>query len=115
MIVSKDHVRNLYFDENRRSVLNKEFVFAGDDIGEGLILTIGGKLLSANASQIQFRIGKPYLFTEGAKVYKNHQDFAPENTVLGFVTYRIFKTQDIIQGLPKVEEILEARSHLIGL
>jgi DNA-directed RNA polymerase subunit beta' len=36
-------------------------------------------------------------------------DFAPANTVLGFVTYKIFKTQDIIQGLPKVEEILEAR------
>jgi DNA-directed RNA polymerase subunit beta' len=110
MIVSKDHVRELYFDESRTSLLNKDFVFAGDDIGDGLILTIGGKILSSNASKIQFRIGKPYLFTEGAKVYKNHQDFAPENTVLGFVTYRIFKTQDIIQGLPKVEEILEARS-----
>lgn len=110
MIVSNDHVRELYFDETTLKNRNKDFVFAGDHIGNGLVLTIGGKILNSTGSKIQFRIGKPYLFTEGAKVYKNHQDFAPENTVLGFVTYRIFKTQDIIQGLPKVEEILEARS-----
>ena len=110
MIVSKDHIRELYFDETTLKTLKKDFVFAGDNIGNGLVLTIGGKIILSTGSKIQFRIGKPYLFTEGAKVYKNHQDFAPENTVLGFVTYRIFKTQDIIQGLPKVEEILEARS-----
>ena len=110
MIVNNDHIRTLYFDEVTSSKINNDFVFAGDNIGNGLILTIGGKILSTNGSRLEFRIGKPYLFTEGAKVYKNHQDFAPENTVLGFVTYRIFKTQDIIQGLPKVEEILEARS-----
>lgn len=110
MIVSKDHIRELYFDETRSSGLEKDFVFAGDTLLNSLVLTIGGKILNSNGSKIQFRIGKPYLFTEGAKVYKNHKDFAPENTVLGFVTYRIFKTQDIIQGLPKVEEILEARS-----
>nr|AGI98682.1 rRNA polymerase beta'' subunit [Nannochloropsis gaditana] len=110
MIVDNDHVRELYFDETTLKTGKKDFVFAGDHIGNGLILTIGGKVLSSSGSKFQFRIGKPYLFTEGAKVYKNHKDFAPENTVLGFVTYRIFKTQDIIQGLPKVEEILEARS-----
>jgi len=110
MIVNNDHIRKLYFDEVNSTTLNTNFVFAGDNIGNGLILTMGGKILSTNGSKLEFRIGKPYLFTEGAKVYKNHQDFAPENTVLGFVTYRIFKTQDIIQGLPKVEEILEARS-----
>lgn len=110
MIVSKDHIRELYFDETTLNTLKKDFVFAGDNIGNGLVLTIGGKIIQSIGSKMQFRIGKPYLFTEGAKVYKNHKDFAPENTVLGFVTYRIFKTQDIIQGLPKVEEILEARS-----
>ena len=110
MIVSNDHVRELYFDETTLNTVKKDFVFAGDNVGNGLVLTIGGKIINSTGSKMQFRIGKPYLFTEGAKVYKNHQDFAPENTVLGFVTYRIFKTQDIIQGLPKVEEILEARS-----
>lgn len=110
MIVSKDHIRELYFDETRPSLYKKDFVFAGDTLVNSLILTIGGKILNFEGSKLQFRTGKPYLFTEGAKVYKNHKDFAPENTVLGFVTYRIFKTQDIIQGLPKVEEILEARS-----
>jgi DNA-directed RNA polymerase subunit beta' len=110
LIVSSDQIRNLYFEEKNSLLENKKFLYAGDVLGSNLILTVGGKILKNTGTKISFRIGKPYLFTEGAKVYKNHQDFAPENTVLGFVTYRIFKTQDIIQGLPKVEEILEARS-----
>jgi DNA-directed RNA polymerase subunit beta' len=110
LIVSNKHVRSLYFDETNTFLTEKEFLFAGDSVANSLTLTRGGKILLRRGSKIEFRIGTPYLFTEGAKVYKNHKDFAPENTVLGFVTYRIFKTQDIIQGLPKVEEILEARS-----
>lgn len=110
LVVANQHVRSLYSEETKPFLNNKDFLFAGDLLANSLILTIGGKILTSTGAKIDFRIGKPYLFTEGAKVYKNHQDFAPENTVLGFVTYRIFKTQDIIQGLPKVEEILEARS-----
>ncbi len=110
MIVSTEHVRKLYFEEKTSGFENRNFLYAGDLLTNNLVLTVGGQVLNNNGTTLIFRIGKPYLFTEGAKVYKNHQDFAPENTVLGFVTYRIFKTQDIIQGLPKVEEILEARS-----
>nr|YP_010478835.1 RNA polymerase b''-subunit [Neustupella aerophytica]UVI61140.1 RNA polymerase b''-subunit [Neustupella aerophytica] len=110
IIVSNQHVRSLYFDDTQPFLINNEFLFAGDLLANSLVLTVGGKIFNKRGSKIDFRIGKPYLFTEGAKVYKNHEDFAPENTVLGFVTYKIFKTQDIIQGLPKVEEILEARS-----
>lgn len=110
LLVGKQHIRSLYSDEVTPFIKDNKFLYAGDLLANNLILTIGGKILSQIGTKIDFRIGKPYLFTEGAKVYKNHEDFAPENTVLGFVTYRIFKTQDIIQGLPKVEEILEARS-----
>jgi DNA-directed RNA polymerase subunit beta' len=90
-------------------MLKKDFIFSGDSLYSGKIVTLGGKITQVRGCKLDFQIGSPYLFTEGAKVYKNHLDFAPANTVLGFVTYKIFKTQDIIQGLPKVEEILEAR------
>lgn len=109
LIVDTDQIRKLYLDESKPYQDKREFLFAGDNVNENLVLTLGGKILTQKGGKLYFRIGKPYLFTEGAKVYKNHEDFAPENTVLGFVSYRIFKTQDIIQGLPKVEEILEAR------
>jgi DNA-directed RNA polymerase subunit beta' len=112
MIVTNDNVREFYVDELMNTKSNKEFVFTGDILGKNLFLTVGGKVIEEKGSLTKFRAGLPYLFTEGAKIYKNHEDFAPENTVLGFVTYRIFKSQDIIQGLPKIEEILEARGSL---
>nr|YP_009550800.1 RNA polymerase b''-subunit [Eustigmatophyceae sp. Mont 10/10-1w]QAA11733.1 RNA polymerase b''-subunit [Eustigmatophyceae sp. Mont 10/10-1w] len=112
MIVTNDNVRNFYLDEFVDKKPTNPFIFAGDMLGNNLLLTVGGKIMNQVGSLTKFRSGLPYLFTEGAKIYKNHEDFAPENTVLGFVTYRIFKSQDIIQGLPKIEEILEARGSL---
>lgn len=112
MIVKKNHSREIYLDEVINYQNKSEFIFAGDSIENNIITTIGGRINNKRGSLVQFRIGLPYLFTEGAKIYKNHEDFVPENTVLGFVTYKIFKSQDIIQGLPKIEEILEARSSM---
>lgn len=112
MIVNDSDLREIYRDETISQSYKSEFIFNGDAVAKNLFSTIGGRILENKGSKIKFRVGLPYLFTEGAKIYKNHEDFAPENTVLGFVTYKIFKSQDIIQGLPKIEEILEARSSL---
>jgi DNA-directed RNA polymerase subunit beta' len=110
MTVKESNIRHLYVDETLNLNPIDNFLFTGDLVGNTLFTTIGGKVIDQRGTLIKFRVGLPYLFTEGAKIYKNHGDFAPENTVLGFVTYKIFKSQDIIQGLPKIEEILEARS-----
>ena len=91
MMVTKNHLRKLYLDEYTCKNTTNNFLFAGDQLGHNLILTIGGKIIQNQGSNIVFRVGKPYLFTEGAKIYKNHQDFAPKNTLLGFVSYKIFK------------------------
>jgi len=109
LIVDSSHIRTVYGQEHEEFLINKPFLLPGQNINNLMKLGKGGKILPFNGLGIKFRLGKPYLFTEGAQLYKNHGDLLPVNTVLGFVTYKIFKTQDITQGLPKVEEIFEAR------
>jgi len=109
LIIDNTHIRTVYGEEYAEFSKNELFLLPGQNLNNFIKLGKGGKLLSFNGLGISFRIGKPYLFTEGAKLYRNHGDLLPVNTVLGFVTYKIFKTQDITQGLPKVEEIFEAR------
>lgn len=109
LVIDSEHVKNVYSEEHNNLTKNNKFIFPSQNINNLVQLGKGGLVLPFNGLGIKFRLGKPYLFTEGAKLYRNHGDLLPVNTVLGFVTYKIFKTQDITQGLPKVEEIFEAR------
>lgn len=109
LIIDSDHIRTVYGEEHVEFVSKEPFLLPSKNVNNIIQLGKGGKILAFNGLGLRFRLGKPYLFTEGAKLYRNHGDLLPVNTVLGFVTYKIFKTQDITQGLPKVEEIFEAR------
>jgi DNA-directed RNA polymerase subunit beta' len=55
------------------------------------------------------RLAKPYLATGGATIHNNYGEIVKEGDTLITLVYERLKSGDIIQGLPKVEQLLEAR------
>jgi DNA-directed RNA polymerase subunit beta' len=55
------------------------------------------------------RSTKPYLATGGATVHNHYGEVVREGDTLITLIYERLKSGDIIQGLPKVEQLLEAR------
>jgi DNA-directed RNA polymerase subunit beta' len=55
------------------------------------------------------RLAKPYLATSGATIHNNYGEIVKEGDTLITLIYERLKSGDIIQGLPKVEQLLEAR------
>nr|YP_009912492.1 RNA polymerase beta'' subunit [Bartramia pomiformis]QLJ53774.1 RNA polymerase beta'' subunit [Bartramia pomiformis] len=55
------------------------------------------------------RLAKPYLTTGGATIHNNYGEILKEGDTLITLVYERLKSGDIIQGLPKVEQLLEAR------
>nr|YP_009682228.1 RNA polymerase beta' subunit [Fissidens nobilis]QDQ38640.1 RNA polymerase beta' subunit [Fissidens nobilis] len=55
------------------------------------------------------RSAKPYLATDGATIHNNYGEIVKEGDTLITLVYERLKSGDIIQGLPKVEQLLEAR------
>ena len=62
-----------------------------------------------NEEIIVDRIGQPYFISDGTVMYANHGDFIQKNKVLCLLVYNKTISGDIIQGLPKIEQILESR------
>lgn len=62
-----------------------------------------------NEEIIADRIGQPYFISNGTVMYVNHGDFIQKNKVLCLLVYNKTISGDIIQGLPKIEQILESR------
>jgi DNA-directed RNA polymerase subunit beta' len=66
-------------------------------------------LLQSQQKNFVLQRAKPYLIAKNS-ILKAKQGFLiRKNDLIAFLTYEVAKTEDIIQGLPRVEEILEAR------
>jgi len=107
--------RNKDLRSIRYDLTDKVFVKVGDLVRVGTLLTSGikscysGQVYSFLNNEILIRLGKPYLISEGTIVRVRNNTFIESGGTLATLVYKKLKTTDIVQGLPKVEEILEAR------
>jgi DNA-directed RNA polymerase subunit beta' len=96
--------------QNKTSQVSKgDLVRYGDQIAEGIIAPDSGQIIELNSNEITIRSGKPYLVSSGAILQVNHLDLIQNGDILAILVFERSKTGDIVQGLPRIEEILEAR------
>ncbi|MBK1990362.1 DNA-directed RNA polymerase subunit beta' [Sphaerospermopsis aphanizomenoides BCCUSP55] len=66
-------------------------------------------LTTDNCSLITVRVGRPYRVSPGAVLQIEDGDLVQRGDNLVLLVFERAKTGDIIQGLPRIEELLEAR------
>nr|YP_009509278.1 RNA polymerase b''-subunit [Gracilaria vermiculophylla]AXI96928.1 RNA polymerase b''-subunit [Gracilaria vermiculophylla]QXU75133.1 RNA polymerase b''-subunit [Gracilaria vermiculophylla]WDZ67875.1 RNA polymerase beta'' subunit [Gracilaria vermiculophylla] len=86
-----------------------DFVYAGDEIANGIISYNSGRVTCITDNQITIRIGQPYLISKGSFLHVNNYALIQRGESIATLIFERFKTGDIVQGLPRIEEILEAR------
>nr|QCI05828.1 RNA polymerase b'-subunit [Dasysiphonia japonica] len=86
-----------------------DFVYTGDYIATNLITNYSGKILSIQDNKIILRIGQPYLISTGSFLHVFNNTLIKRGENIATLIFERFKTGDIVQGLPRIEEILEAR------
>nr|WGO60455.1 RNA polymerase beta'' subunit [Aneura pinguis]WGO60541.1 RNA polymerase beta'' subunit [Aneura pinguis] len=69
-----------------------------------------GQVIGIHMDYLIIRLGKPHLANEGAIIHNNCGGSVEEGDTPITPIYERLKSGDIIQGLPKVEQLLEARS-----
>jgi DNA-directed RNA polymerase subunit beta' len=95
---------------NKTSQVSKgDLVRYGDQIAEGIISPDSGQIVNLDSSCVTIRSGRPYLVSSGAILQVNHLDLIQAGDILAILVFERSKTGDIVQGLPRIEEILEAR------
>ncbi|QXE24456.1 DNA-directed RNA polymerase subunit beta' [Richelia sinica FACHB-800] len=66
-------------------------------------------LTAANSYTVTLRVGRPYRVSPGAVLQVEDGDLVQRGDNLVLLVFERAKTGDIIQGLPRIEELLEAR------
>lgn len=86
-----------------------ELVVAGTELVPGVVLEESGQVVEVTSSYVKLRTARPYRVSAGAVLHINDGDLVQRGDNLVLLVFERAKTGDIIQGLPRIEELLEAR------
>lgn len=71
--------------------------------------TLSGMVVKTSKNSVSVRSGRPYLISPGTMLQVNNGSLVLRGDMLATLVFERQKTGDIVQGLPRVEEVLEAR------
>lgn len=73
-----------------------------------------GQIIHYNKQKVTVRRAQPIYISPKATLHKNPNDFVEQNTPVITLQYQRLVTGDIVQGIPKIEQLFEARTTTEG-
>ncbi len=102
--------------ETKIPVSGKSIVSKGDFVRLDSLLaesgersSVSGQVIAVNKGEITIRAGRPYLISPGTMLQVDSGALVLRGDNIATLVFERQKTGDIVQGLPRVEELLEGR------
>ncbi|MFM6312449.1 MAG: DNA-directed RNA polymerase subunit beta'', partial [Dolichospermum sp.] len=80
-----------------------------ESVGHSSVVEVGQSPMTNEQYAVTLRVGRPYRVSPGAVLQVEDGDLVQRGDNLVLLVFERAKTGDIIQGLPRIEELLEAR------
>ena len=94
----------------KSNVKKGDFVKLDEVIAEsGEKSTVSGLVTAVNKGEVTVRTGRPYLISPGTMLQVDSGALVLRGDIIATLVFERQKTGDIVQGLPRVEELLEGR------
>lgn len=97
-------LKNSLEESKLGNFLSQEIIFMNSKF-----MSDSGRIVNINKYYSSLQLAKPYLTMPKAKIYVYNKEPIPEGKTLLSLIYERLRTSDITQGLPKAEQLLEAR------
>ena len=110
LLLISDEAKEKIALDSKAVVKKGDFVTIDQTISEkGQISPVSGVVVDVTSKELVIRKGRPYLVSAGALLQVDQNDLVLRGDMIGTLIFERQKTGDIVQGLPRVEELLEAR------
>ena len=111
LILKEMFIKKCFFNKNQETLYVKkgDLVRVGSYLSSTTRSKYAGQIYKIEEDTIFIRLGRPYLISDGTILQADNNSLVDKSDMLATLVYEKLKTVDIVQGLPKVEEILEAR------
>ena len=92
------------------SIQSRKFIVVGDKLQNGQISDYSGYILGQQKdSSIKIRISSPFFVSQGTRILVQHGSLIKKNESLCQLVYTRVISDDIVTGLPRIEQLLESR------
>jgi DNA-directed RNA polymerase subunit beta' len=81
----------------------------GDRLAEDVLSPCCGQVEAVEGSTLTVRLGRPYMVSPDSVLHVRDGELVQRGDGLALLVFERQKTGDIVQGLPRIEELLEAR------
>ena len=109
LLIVRDSDRHTIEINGAPKVEPNELVVSGTEIAEGITIEESAQILEVADDKLIVRHARPYRVSGGAILHIDEGDLVQRGDNLVLLVFERAKTGDIIQGLPRIEELLEAR------
>lgn len=110
LIVDESNIFVFHIKDNIKIFVESgDWIYAGDHIATNIISNYSGRIVSIKNKIVVLRIGQPYLISSGSFLHISNNSLIQKGENIATLIFERSKTGDIVQGLPRIEEILEAR------
>ena len=86
----------------------------GEEIELGSAAINSGQIIKKSDTSLVLRLGTPILASTRGIVHVEHNDLIENNQLIVTLKSRRLQTEDIVQGIPKIEQLFEARESQSG-
>jgi DNA-directed RNA polymerase subunit beta' len=86
-----------------------DLVRNGDPLSKSSYASHSGQVVKVEGTDVVIRKGRPYLISSATQLQSEDGALVQRGDLLATLIFERQKTGDIVQGLPRVEELLEAR------
>lgn len=91
------------------TVKEGDLIRTADPISKSAVAVHSGQIVHADGGDVSIRRGRPYLISGNTQLQCEDGALVQRGDLLATLIFERQKTGDIVQGLPRVEELLEAR------
>lgn len=109
LVVTESDCLRIDTNGNHPSVKVGDLLRPGDEIAKGVECPETAAVMEIASDHVMLRLARPYLVSPGAILQIEDGDLVQRGDNLALLVFERAKTGDIIQGLPRIEELLEAR------
>jgi DNA-directed RNA polymerase subunit beta' len=108
-LTTQNDFKKIFVEDINSSLKKNQFLKLKGKTKTSLLSKDSGLISQIMGSSFLIQKAQAYLFSEGAIIKKRPGDLIKKGEGLGQLVYERARTGDIVQGLPRVEEILEGR------
>ena len=110
LLLNSANYETVISTKSKPSVKKGEFIKIDSEVASsGEIATVSGQIVDVTDKSVTIRNGRPYLISPGTMLQVEAGSLVLRGDMLATLVFEREKTGDIVQGLPRVEELLEAR------